>query len=208
MTATKATSATRAAPHPISAHFRQPLCFCAGASGVAGAGESLTDMILTPATKIRNRPSLLHVCYATLAGTGVTCVAPARIPDFRIAPSYYDPAMKRHAIAAALLLVASAAVFAQPRPFTIDDAMKLRSIVDVRIAPDGERVAYVISTPNLAKNEHEGALYLVDAGGGESRRPGEAVPNFHTPPPTPPFRLSSRRRFLGFIRLSGDKPPD
>src|SRR5258708_12527241 len=115
MTATKATSATRAAPHPISAHFRQPLCFCAGATGAAGAGESLTDMILTPATKIRDRTSLLHVFYATLAGTGVTCVAPARIPGFRIAPSYYDPAMKSHAIPAAPSLIPRAPPFAQPR---------------------------------------------------------------------------------------------
>src|SRR5258708_34491729 len=154
-------------------------------------------MMLTPATKIRDRTSLLHVFYATLAGTGVTCVAPARIPGFRIAPSYYDPAMKRHAIAAALSLIASAAMFAQPRPFTVDDAMRLRSIVDVKIAPDGERLAYVVSTPNLAKNEHEGALYLVAASGGESRRFGEAVRIFNTPPPAPQLPVWSDGALLG-----------
>src|SRR5258708_11615204 len=101
------------------------------------------------------------------------------------------PPMKRHAIATVLLLIASTAVLAQPRPFTVDDAMKLRSIVDVRIAPDGERVAYVVSTPNLAKNEHEGALYLVAANGGEARRFGEAGCIFNMTHPPPPMSSST-----------------
>jgi len=29
------------------------------------------------------------------------------------------------------------------RPVTVDDLMRLRAILDVRISPDGERVAYV-----------------------------------------------------------------
>lgn len=32
---------------------------------------------------------------------------------------------------------------------TVDDLMKLRSIMDVRISPDGAQVAYVVSTPSL-----------------------------------------------------------
>ena len=114
--------------------------------------------------------------------------------------------MKRYAIAAALSLIASAAMFAQQRPFTLDDAMKLRSIVDVKIAPDGERVAYVVSTPNLAKNEHEGALYLIATSGGESRRLGEAVRIFNTPRPAPQLRWTSDGTLLGLIGFSGDKP--
>ena len=49
------------------------------------------------------------------------------------------------------------------RPIAVDDLMKLRSVVDVQIAPDGQRVAYVVSTPNLSKNEHECALFVVPA---------------------------------------------
>jgi len=44
--------------------------------------------------------------------------------------------------------------------FTLADEMKLRSIVDVKISPDGERVAYVVSTPNLDTNQHDAALYV------------------------------------------------
>jgi len=84
--------------------------------------------------------------------------------------------------------------------------MRLRSIVDVKIAPDGERVAYVVSTPNLAKNEHEGVLYLVAASGGASRQFGEAVRIFNTPRPAPQLRWTSDGALLGLIGFSGDKP--
>ena len=47
------------------------------------------------------------------------------------------------------------------RPVTVDDLMKLRAIVDVQISPDGERVAYVVSTPKLSRNEHDAALFVV-----------------------------------------------
>jgi len=77
---------------------------------------------------------------------------------------------------------------AQNRPVTIDDLMKLRAIVDVQIAPDGQRVAYVVSTPNLPKNEHEAALYVVSAGGGPATRLGETVHIFNMPTPRPQLR--------------------
>src|SRR5437879_5878600 len=70
-----------------------------------------------------------------------------------------------------------------PQPFTLDDEMKMRGIVDVRISPDGDRVAYVLSTPSLAKNEHEAALFVVPSRGGASTRLGEAVHIFNTAVP-------------------------
>ena len=59
-----------------------------------------------------------------------------------------------------LLALAAAAAPAEVyrRSVTVDDLMRVRSITDVRISPDGERVAYVVSTPSLPKNEHETAL--------------------------------------------------
>ena len=65
---------------------------------------------------------------------------------------------------------------APPRPVTVEDVMGLRSMVDLRISPDGEHVAYVVSTPSVERNEHEVALYVARAeGGGAPRRVGEAV---------------------------------
>ena len=77
--------------------------------------------------------------------------------------------LSRSAVAAAWALLSAAAAAAPLRPVTMDDEMKFRAIVDVKIAPDGERVAYVVSTPSLSKNEHEAALYVVSARGGPPR---------------------------------------
>src|SRR5262249_61116891 len=58
---------------------------------------------------------------------------------------------------------------------TVDDLMRLSSIVDVQMSPDGKRVAYVVSTPNLSKNEQEPALFVVPAEGGAAGQIGESV---------------------------------
>ena len=100
----------------------------------------------------------------------------------------------------------AALTFAASVPNDLWSKSRLWRTVDVKIAPDGERVAYVVSTPNLAKNEHEGALYLVAASGGASRRLGEAVRIFNTPRPAPQLRWSSDGTLLGLIGFSGDKP--
>ena len=67
-------------------------------------------------------------------------------------------------------LVLSALVAASAAPtaarVTVDDLMKLRTIVDVEISPDGSRVAYAVSTPSLERNAHEVALFVVPATGG------------------------------------------
>jgi dipeptidyl aminopeptidase/acylaminoacyl peptidase len=110
------------------------------------------------------------------------------------------------AVAAALACSSLSAMAAPPRPVTIDDEMKLRSIVDVRISPDGQRVAYVVSTPSLAKNEHEVALYVVPAGGGAPVRLGETVRILNTPLPAPRLRWSPDSSTVGVLGLVNDKP--
>jgi dipeptidyl aminopeptidase/acylaminoacyl peptidase len=95
---------------------------------------------------------------------------------------------------------------AQPRPFTLDDEMKLRSIVDVKIAPDGERVAYVVSTPNLNKNEHEAALYVVPTTGGIPKQLGAKVRIFNKPRPAPQLRWSPDSTMLSLLAFGGEKP--
>src|SRR5512143_79900 len=95
----------------------------------------------------------------------------------------------------AAIAVALAAASAAPwttglRPMTIDDEMRLRAIVDVSISPDGNTVAYVVSTPSLEKNEHEGALFIVTAEGGSPTRSGDTVRIFSAPTPRPQLRWS------------------
>src|SRR5690348_539671 len=77
--------------------------------------------------------------------------------------------------------------------FTLADEMKLRSIVDVKISPDGQQVAYVVSKPNLETNQHEAELYVIDNVGRASARLVGLKPDLHifnTPTPRPNLRWS------------------
>src|SRR6266699_833744 len=109
-----------------------------------------------------------------------------------------------------LLLLALAAATAPAevhrRPVTVDDLMRMRSITDVRIAPDGERVAFVVSTPSLTKNEHEAALYVVGVQGGEPKRIGESVRIFNAPLPRATCRWSPDSSAVALVGFAGDKP--
>ena len=84
--------------------------------------------------------------------------------------------------------------------------MKLRSVVDVQIAPDGQRVAYVVSTPNLSKNEHECALFVVPASGGTPIGLGETVRIFNTPSPRPQLRWSPDGSMLSVLGFEEGRP--
>lgn len=92
------------------------------------------------------------------------------------------------------------AALAQPRPFTLDDEMKLRTIVDVKISPDGDRVAYVVSTPNLEKNQHDAELYV------GSSRLAEKLRIFNTPVPRPNLRWSPDGTHLSLVAFAGERP--
>src|SRR5438128_4352789 len=110
---------------------------------------------------------------------------------------------------AVLVFSSSSRIAAQqpaPQPFTLDDEMKMRAIVDVRISPDGERVAYVLSTPSLTKNEHEAALFVLPSRGGASTRLGDAVHIFNTPVPRPQLRWSPDSSTVSLVGLAGDRP--
>lgn len=110
------------------------------------------------------------------------------------------------AIGVALVAWTTAPVTAGLRPMTIDDEMTLRAVVDVSISPDGNTVAYVVSTPSLQKDEHEGALFLVRADGGSPTRVGEAVRIFSAPTPRPQLRWSPDGAAITFLGFAGTRP--
>jgi len=56
------------------------------------------------------------------------------------------------------------------RVMTVDDLMGIRNLTEVRISPDGTRVAYVVSVPDLEKNRHDSDVWLVDREGGAALR--------------------------------------
>jgi dipeptidyl aminopeptidase/acylaminoacyl peptidase len=110
-------------------------------------------------------------------------------------------------IVAATIIVTLALPAAQSqRPIGVDDLMKLRSIVDVQIAPDGQKVAYVVSSPSLPKNEHEAALFVVPATGGTPMRLGDTVRIFNIPTPRPQLRWSPDGSMLSVIGIEEGRP--
>src|SRR5262245_50190566 len=103
-------------------------------------------------------------------------------------------------------LSSGAAPAADSRPVTVDDLMRLRAILDVRISPDGERVAYVVSTPSLPKNEHEAELFVIPSGGGQAKRVGATVRIFNVPVPRPQLRWSPDGATLSVLGFAGPRP--
>jgi len=106
---------------------------------------------------------------------------------------------------AALALVASAsAVHTQPlRPVSVDDLMRVRTIMDAKIAPGGETVAYVVSTPSIEKNVQETALFVVPAAGGAPKRIAEDRQIFTPSLPAPRLRWTPDGRSVAFLGLAG-----
>jgi dipeptidyl aminopeptidase/acylaminoacyl peptidase len=95
---------------------------------------------------------------------------------------------------------------AATRPIGVDDLMKLRSINEVRISPDGDRVAYVMSAPALVENEHQPALFVVPATGGVPLRLDESVRIFNLPAPRPQLRWSPDGSAVSVLALEGRRP--
>src|SRR5206468_10215297 len=103
-------------------------------------------------------------------------------------------------------LSSGSAPAAASRPVTVDDLMRLRAILDVRISPAGERVAYVVSTPSLPKNEHEAELFVIPSVGGQPKRVGETVRIFNVPVPRPQLRWSPDGTMLSVLGFAGTRP--
>jgi len=53
------------------------------------------------------------------------------------------------------------------RVFTVNDVAKIRTISDVRISPDGSKVAFTVESMNLEANKQDRDIYLVSTSDGE-----------------------------------------
>src|SRR4029453_1655135 len=117
----------------------------------------------------------------------------------------------RRLVAAAVSVLLVASMFGRAagqsrETITVDDLMALRSIVDVQISPDGDRVAYVVSTPDLPKYEHTAALFLVPSAGGPPKRIGETVRIFNIPSPRPQLRWLPNGAGVSVLGLASGRP--
>jgi len=71
---------------------------------------------------------------------------------------------------------------------SIDDLMALRTINDAKISPSGDLIAYTVSTPSLARNAHEAALFVIAASGGAPKALATGYKLFSPALPAPRVR--------------------
>jgi dipeptidyl aminopeptidase/acylaminoacyl peptidase len=95
---------------------------------------------------------------------------------------------------------------AQAAQVTVDDLMRLSTVSDVRISPDGNQVAYVVTTPSLETASHEAVLYRIPAAGGTPLRLTYNTRIFNKPLPSPWLRWSPDGSLLSFVAYVGDVP--
>lgn len=69
-----------------------------------------------------------------------------------------------------LLLSVLAAVWAQPKPFTIEDLYRIKYVGAPEVAPDGQDIAFTVSNFHLRKAQRTTHVYLMDRDGHNLRR--------------------------------------
>src|SRR5437667_12548963 len=69
-----------------------------------------------------------------------------------------------------LLLVSSALVFAQKKPFDVNALLELKRIGDPQISPDGRLVAFTVQTVDAAANKKPVQIWTVPLDGGTTRQ--------------------------------------
>jgi dipeptidyl aminopeptidase/acylaminoacyl peptidase len=92
------------------------------------------------------------------------------------------------------------------RPVTIDDLMRVRAMSDVRISPDGERVAYVVSEASFERNAYEPAIFMVPAAGGAPQKLTSSTRIFNRPLPAARLKWTPDGKALSFLAWVGERP--
>ncbi len=74
------------------------------------------------------------------------------------------------ALIAAVALNSNAPAAPKPHPYTVQDQVTMRRVLDFEPSPDGSRVAYVLRTTDLEANRGRTDLWLVNADGSGNRQ--------------------------------------
>jgi len=105
-------------------------------------------------------------------------------------------------LALCLLLAPSASAQTAKRALAIDDFFDLATVRDPRISPDGQWIAYTVTTTDLEKDKSETGLWMVPAAG------GEAIPMTAKGYSASSPRWSPDGRYLSFLAKRSESGED
>ena len=88
---------------------------------------------------------------------------------------------------------------AAKRPYTPEDTLRLRTVSDPQVSPDGTRIAYTQTHVDREKDEYRSQIYVVPMSGGPPLR-WTSGPKRDSQP-----RLSRDGRYLVFVWDLPDK---
>src|SRR6266478_322503 len=65
-----------------------------------------------------------------------------------------------------MFVFASPDTAVQQKAFSPEDLLRVRTIVDTQISPDGSRVLFAVSEADLSENSYQTRIWLISEGGG------------------------------------------
>ena len=92
-----------------------------------------------------------------------------------------------------LSLICGMPAFADPKPWTLDAIMDLKTVSDPQITADGSRVVYVVTGRDAHRNAYSSEIWVVPVTGGD----GQRLANGHFSDAQP--RWSADGRSLAFL---------
>lgn len=69
-----------------------------------------------------------------------------------------------------LILLFSAVAFSQKQPFSIETLYKIKNVSDVQISPNNDKIAFVLTSYNLAKGTSNSDIYVMNPDGSNLKR--------------------------------------
>jgi dipeptidyl aminopeptidase/acylaminoacyl peptidase len=89
---------------------------------------------------------------------------------------------------------------------SVDDLMRLRTIVDLEVSPDGARIVYAVSQPSVERNVHDVSLHVVSTAGGTATRIAAETPIFAPALPAPRLRWTPDSASVSFLGVVNGRP--
>jgi dipeptidyl aminopeptidase/acylaminoacyl peptidase len=80
-----------------------------------------------------------------------------------------------------VVVAAAAKELSMLRNITIEDLYQFKQVSSPRISPDGQRVAFVVTTIDERKQEYHSSIWIVSTDGGETKRFTSGTSNAHIP---------------------------